>query len=139
MEVILSFTKILLLYFLTTCVFFAVDMVWLGLIAKKLYRKYLGGFMGDSIKWLPAIIFYLLFIVGVLLFVVFPAMEKESLTKAMLFGALFGLFTYATYDLTNFATLKGWPVQIVFIDILWGMVLAGAVSASGYLFARWLS
>ena len=114
-------------------------MVWLGLIAKKLYRKYLGSFMSESVNWLPAIIFYLLFIVGVLLFVVFPALEKESLTKAILFGALFGLFTYATYDLTNLATLKGWPIPIVFIDSLWGMFLSGVVSTSGYLFARWLS
>lgn len=131
--------KIFLLYFLTTCVFFAVDMVWLGFIAKKLYRKYLGGFLSDSVNWLPAIIFYLLFIVGVLIFAVFPALEKESLTKAILFGVLFGLFTYATYDLTNLATLKGWPLPIVFIDILWGMFLSGVVSISGYLFARWLS
>ncbi|MCJ7580145.1 MAG: DUF2177 family protein, partial [Candidatus Aminicenantes bacterium] len=85
------------------------------------------------------IIFYLLFIAGILIFVVFPALEKESLTKAIILGALFGLFTYATYDLTNLATLKGWPLPIVFIDIAWGMVLSGIVSTSGYFFARWLS
>ena len=132
-------TKIIMVYFLTTCVFFAIDMIWLGFIAKKFYRKYLGGFLSDNVNWLPAIIFYLLFIAGVLIFAVFPALEKESLTKAILFGALFGLFTYATYDLTNLATLKGWPLPIVFIDIIWGMVLSGIVSTSGYFFARWLS
>ena len=128
-----------MVYFLTTCVFFAIDMIWLGFIAKKFYRKYLGGFLSDNVNWLPAIIFYLLFIAGILIFAVFPALEKESLTKAILFGALFGLFTYATYDLTNLATLKGWPLPIVFIDIIWGMVLSGIVSTSGYFFARWLS
>ena len=139
MEDTMPFPKIALVYFLTTCVFFAIDMAWLGLIAKKLYRKYLGGFLSDSVNWLPAIIFYLLFIAGILIFVVFPALEKESLTKAIILGALFGLFTYATYDLTNMATLKGWPLPIVFIDIIWGMVLSGIVSTSGYFFARWLS
>lgn len=139
MEETMPLTKIIMVYFLTTCVFFAIDMIWLGFIAKKFYRKYLGGFLSDNVNWLPAIIFYLLFIAGVLIFAVFPALEKESLTKAILFGALFGLFTYATYDLTNLATLKGWPLPIVFIDIIWGMVLSGIVSTSGYFFARWLS
>ena len=134
----MALSRILLVYVLTTCVFFAVDMVWLGFIAKKIYRKYLGGFLSDSVNWIPAVIFYLLFVVGALLFVVFPALEKGSLTKAVVFGALFGLFTYATYDLTNLATLKGWPLQIVFIDIIWGMTLSCVVSTSGYLFARWL-
>jgi uncharacterized membrane protein len=131
--------RVIFLYFLTACVFFAVDMVWLGLIAKKMYRRYLGSFMSDKINWIAAVVFYLLFVVGILLFVVFPALEKESLGKAVFFGALFGLFTYATYDLTNLATLKDWPLPIVFIDILWGMILSGIVSTSGYLFARWLS
>ena len=146
MEETMPLTKIIMVYFLTTCVFFAIDMIWLGFIAKKFYRKYLGGFLSDRdlglygiAFWLPAIIFYLLFIAGILIFAVFPALEKESLTKAILFGALFGLFTYATYDLTNLATLKGWPLPIVFIEIIWGMVLSGIVSTSGYFFARWLS
>ena len=135
----MPFVKMIYLYFLTFLVFIVVDLVWLGFIAKKLYRKYLGSFMSDKINWLAAIIFYLLFIVGILIFVVLPAHEKVSLARAALYGALFGLFTYATYDLTNLATLKDWPLPIVFIDIVWGMALACIVATSSFLFTRWLA
>ncbi|MFT2588506.1 DUF2177 family protein, partial [Escherichia coli] len=73
-------------------------------------------------NWTAAIIFYLLFIIGIFIFTILPAVEKNSLTSAILLGALFGFFTYATYDLTNLATLKGWPLKIVFIDITWGTI-----------------
>lgn len=132
----MPFMKTIILYLCMTIVFFAIDMIWLGVIAKNVYRKFLGGFMTDSVKWGPAVVFYLLFIVGILIFAVLPAVEKDSFAKAVLLGALFGLFTYATYDLTNLATLKGWPLGIVFIDILWGMCLSGIVSTSGYLIAK---
>ncbi len=135
----MPFPKTVLLYFLTCAVFFAIDMLWLGVISKKLYRKYLGGFLSETVNWKAALIFYLLFIVGILIFVVFPSLEKGSWTRAILYGALFGFFTYATYDLTNLATLKNWPLAIVFIDIIWGMFLSAVVSLSGYGFARWLT
>ena len=93
-------------------------MVWLGIIAKDLYRKYLGSFLSDQVNWPAAIIFYLLFIVGIFIFAILPAVEKDSLIRAVILGALFGFFTYATYDLTNLATLKNWPLNIVFIDIV---------------------
>jgi uncharacterized membrane protein len=132
-------TKLILSYLLTTVVFFAIDMAWLGFIAKNMYRKYLGSFLSDTVNWTAAIIFYLLFIVGIFYFAILPAVEKNSLTKAVLNGALFGFFTYATYDLTNLATLKNWPLQIVFIDIIWGSVLTGLVSTSGYFIVKWVS
>jgi uncharacterized membrane protein len=132
-------TKLVLSYLLTTVVFFAIDMAWLGFIAKNMYRKYLGSFLSDTVNWTAAIIFYLLFIVGIFYFAILPAVEKNSLTKAVLNGALFGFFTYATYDLTNLATLKNWPLQIVFIDIIWGSVLTGLVSTSGYFIVKWVS
>ncbi len=135
----MPFTKILLSYFLTTLVFFAIDMVWLGFIAKNLYRKYLGGFLSDTVNWTAAIIFYLLFIIGIFFFAILPAHENNSLSKAIINGALFGLFTYATYDLTNLATLKDWPLPIVFIDIIWGMVLTALVSTAGFFIAKWVS
>lgn len=135
----MPFTKILLSYFLTTLVFFAIDMVWLGLIAKNLYRKYLGGFLSDTVNWTAAIIFYLLFIIGIFFFAILPAHENNSLSKAIINGALFGIFTYATYDLTNLATLKDWPLPIVFIDIIWGMVLTALVSTAGFFIAKWVS
>ncbi len=131
-------TKWVVAYFLTTVVFFAIDLTWLGLIAKSYYNRHLGHLMAEQVIWSAAIIFYLLFIVGIFLFVIAPAVEKQSWTHALLYGALFGLFTYATYDLTNLATLKGWPMSIVFVDILWGMVLTGVVSLAGYFITRWL-
>ena len=114
----MPFTKILLGYLLTTIVFFAIDILWLGLIAKGLYQKILGHLLAEQVNWTAAIIFYLLFIVGIFVFAIMPAVEKESFQYALIYGALFGFFTYATYDLTNLATLKDWPLKIVFIDIV---------------------
>jgi len=133
------FSKLIIGYLLTAIVFFAIDLVWLGVVAKGLYNKYLGNFLSDQVNWTAAIIFYLLFIVGIFIFAILPAVDKASLGKAILMGALFGFFTYATYDLTNLATLKGWPLTIVFIDIAWGSVLTGTVSAAGYTIMRWLN
>ena len=130
--------KLIFSYLLTTVVFFVVDMTWLGIIAKGLYKKYLGGFLSDNVNWPAAIIFYLLFIIGIFYFAILPAVEKNSLAKAIVAGALFGFFTYATYDLTNLATLKGWPLPIVFIDIIWGSVLTGIVSTAGFYIVKWI-
>jgi uncharacterized membrane protein len=134
----LSISKLLLAYCLTFMVFLAIDLVWLGFVAKDLYRRQLGGLLSENVNWAAAIIFYLLFVAGVFLFAIAPATEKQSLSHAVIYGVLFGFFTYATYDLTNLATLKGWPVKIVFIDIVWGMVLTGAVSTSGFFIVKWL-
>ena len=126
-------------YFLTTIVFFAIDIVWLGVIAKNMYQKYLGSFLTDQVNWVAAVIFYLLFIVGILVFAVYPGIQKGSVLTALLLGAFFGMCAYATYDLTNLATLKNWPIQIVFIDILWGAVLTGVVSVCGFYIVRFLN
>jgi len=130
-------SKIIITYLLTALVFFAIDLLWLGIVAKNLYQKYLGHLLGD-VNWVAAIIFYLIFISGILIFAVLPALEKGAVTHALIYGALFGFFTYATYDLTNLATLKDWPVQIVFIDIVWGMVLSSSVAVSGFYIGRWV-
>ena len=135
----MSIPKLIISYLLTALVFFAIDMVWLGLIAKNLYRKYLGSFLSDTVNWTAAIVFYLLFIVGIFYFAILPAIEKNSLAKAVLSGALFGFFTYATYDLTNLATLKNWPLPIVFIDMAWGALLTALVSTAGYYIVKWVS
>jgi uncharacterized membrane protein len=134
----MPFYKLIISYLLTAVVFFAIDMAWLGLIAKDLYRKYLGNFLSDNVNWTAAIVFYLLFITGIFYFAVLPAVEKNSLTKAIISGAFFGILTYATYDLTNLATLKNWPLPIVFIDIAWGALLTSIVSAAGYYIVKWL-
>jgi uncharacterized membrane protein len=131
--------KLIISYLLTTVVFFAIDLLWLGVIAKGWYSKYLGNLLSDQVNWTAAIIFYLLFIVGIFIFAILPAVDKASLSKAIVMGALFGFFTYATYDLTNLATLKSWPLTIVLIDITWGVVLTATVSAAGYTITRWIN
>ncbi len=110
----------------------AFDMVWLGLVAKNFYAKQVGFLMRSSINWTAAILFYLLFIGGLVLFVIAPAVEKKSWIHALLLGAIFGLITYATYDLTNLATLKNWPLAVTIVDLAWGAVLGGSVSAIAY-------
>jgi len=120
--------KFLLHFVIALIVFFAIDLVWLGLIAKNLYSKYLGFIMSDKVNWLAALIFYALFIVGLLVFVIEPALQDQNFTQLVLRAALFGLVTYATYDLTNLATLKDWPIQITIIDLIWGTTLSTLVS-----------
>lgn len=126
-------------YLLTTVVFFAIDLLWLGVVAKNFYSKYLADFLSDQVNWTSAIVFYLLFIVGIFVFVILPSTEKQSYMHAIIYGALFGFFTYATYDLTNLATLKNWPIKVVVVDILWGMVLTASVSVSGYYITQWMN
>lgn len=116
-------------------VFFVIDMLWLVLIAKNFYQKQIGFLMNPDTNWVAAIIFYLLFITGLIIFVISPAMEKHSWLHALLFGALFGLITYATYDLTNLATIKDWPLLVTIVDLIWGAVLAASVSVITYLIA----
>jgi uncharacterized membrane protein len=135
----MSVPKIIISYILTTIVFFAIDMVWLGFIAKNIYRKYLGTLLSDTVNWTAAIIFYLVFIVGIFIFVINPSVEKQSVFRAVVLGALFGFIAYATYDLTNYATLKGFPLNIVFIDLAWGAVLTSLVSLAGYYIVRVVS
>ena len=128
-------TMFLKLYCIALPIFFAIDMVWLGVAAKTFYAKHIGFLMKANVNWAAAILFYLLFIAGLVVFVVAPAIEKSSWEHALLFGALFGLITYATYDLTNLATLKDWPLVVTVVDLTWGMVLAASVSVATYLIA----
>jgi uncharacterized membrane protein len=127
------------LYFVTLAAFFAIDMVWLGFVARTFYRKYLGFLMAPNPNWLAAIIFYLLFIVGILVFVVLPGLEDNSFKTTLLRAALFGLITYATYDLTNLATVKDWPVLITVVDMAWGTILSVAVSSISFWAGKWLA
>ncbi|MBL8031194.1 MAG: DUF2177 family protein [Candidatus Doudnabacteria bacterium] len=124
------------LYFIALPVFFVIDMVWLGLVAKNFYRSQIGGLMKSDVNWLAAVIFYLIFIVGLVVFVVQPAMAKGSWVHALVFGALFGLVCYATYDLTNLAVAKDWPLLVTVVDLIWGAVLAAAVSTVTYVIAN---
>ena len=126
------------LYLITFAAFFAIDMLWLGWIARSFYRKTLGFLMAPAPNWAAAFVFYLLFIFGILFFVVVPGLQEGSLRSTLLRAALYGLITYATYDLTNLATLKDWPVFLTAVDITWGVVLSTLVSLVSFLAGRWL-
>lgn len=123
------------LYAIALPVFFVIDMIWLGLVAKDFYAKQIGSLLKPDVNWTAAIIFYLLFIVGLVIFVISPAMASGSWLKAVLLGALFGLICYATYDLTNLAVAKDWPLLVTIVDLIWGAVLASSVSVVTYLIA----
>ncbi len=119
-------------YGITLVVFLAIDAVWLLLIAKKLYSKYLGYIMAKSPNLVAALIFYLIFVAGMLYFVIDPAIEKESWQQALVAGMFFGFVTYATYDLTNLATIKDWPITITLIDLAWGSFVTAATCVISY-------
>lgn len=133
---ILNFIKI---YLIAVPIFFLIDMVWLGLISKSIYQKYMGHLMRPTPNWIAAVIFYLLFIVGLVIFAIYPAIRNNSWSYALLYGAMFGFFTYMTFDLTSLAVIKDWRWQIVIIDIIWGIFLSGSVSVFTYLIVKnWL-
>ena len=122
--------------YLATLVFFlVVDMTWLAGIAKKIYGRQMGSLMTRNIRWGAAGVFYALYILGIVIFAVRPAVEAGSLTTGLTLGALFGFFCYMTYDLTNLATLKGWPEKLIWIDIPWGTILTGSAA----LFGSWVA
>ena len=126
------------LYLITLLAFFAIDMLWLGLVARPFYQKQLGFLLAPHPNWAAAILFYLLFIAGILVFVVVPGLKADSLKSTLLHAALFGLITYATYDLTNQATIKDWPVLVTVIDLIWGIVLSVTVSLASFMAGKWL-
>lgn len=116
------------------------DFVWLGYVAKNLYRQEMGKILLDKPNMTAALLFYAVYIIGVIIFVVNPALAKDSLAHAAGYGALFGLVAYATYDLTSLAVLKGFSTKIVVIDLIWGMVLTAAISSITFaLVSKWVS
>jgi uncharacterized membrane protein len=132
----MNFMHFLKIYFIAVPVFFAIDLLWLGVVAKGIYKKYIGHLMLPIPNWPVAILFYLLFIIGLVIFTIQPALKTGSWTYALLYGALFGFFTYMTFDLTALAVLKDWPWQIVIIDIIWGVCLSTAVSLTAYFIGK---
>ncbi len=123
-------------YSIALTVFFAMDMLWLGVVAKDFYRARIGALMNPEVNWVAAVVFYLIFVFGLVTFVIEPALEKGDWTRAMLLGALFGFVCYATYDLTNLAVAKDWPLSVTIVDLAWGAVLASTVSTVTYLVAK---
>ena len=101
-------------------------------MAKDFYQRHLGYLMRPQVNWAAAISFYLLFVMGIVIFALKPALVEQNPTRALIYGALFGFFTYATYDLTNLATVRDWPVVVAVVDLVWGTVLCGAVAWVSY-------
>jgi len=123
------------LYGIGLVAFLAIDLVWLGVVAKGLYQKHLGHLMRTDVQWVPAVLFYMIFVAAIVVFVVQPAIERQSLTRAIGMGAFFGFAAYATFDLTCMALFKDFPASIAVIDLIWGAVLTASVSAVVYLAA----
>jgi uncharacterized membrane protein len=121
------------LYGVAVVAFLVIDMVWLGVIARSFYRAQIGHLMRDNVNWAAAFAFYLVFVSGIVVLVVWPAIQRQSLSHALALGALFGLVTYAAYDLTNLATLESFPLEVALVDLVWGMVLCATVSGITYL------
>ena len=119
--------------------FLVLDGLWLGVLMSSTYKELLGSLMLAQPKWGPAIVFYLMYVLGVVFFVVLPALARASARRAALAGAFFGLVAYGTYDMTNWATLQGWSAQLALMDMAWGGLLTCLASLSGYWTARKLA
>lgn len=127
------------LYLIALVVFLIVDAIWLSTIANKFYSQHLGYIMKAKPNYIAAAIFYLLFIVGLVYFVILPGVNDGNIWKVILSGFLFGFMTYATYDLTNLATIKDWPLIVTIVDLIWGSSLAIVVSVATYYIYNALS
>ena len=123
-------------YIATALVFVGMDAVWLTLAAQRLYRPLMGNMLLERFNLVPALLFYTAYIGGIVFFAVSPALHSGRWTTAALYGALLGLFAYGTYDLTNQATLRGWPVAVTIADLCWGIALTAFAAAIGYLVTR---
>lgn len=113
-------------------VFLAIDLTWLGFVARPFYRAQLGPLLKEDVSWGAAMTFYVIYVAGIVVLAVMPAVERESLLRALFLGASLGLVAYAAYDLTNLATLKGFPEVMAWVDLAWGAALTAAVSAITY-------
>lgn len=133
-----TMTYYLKLYLSTFAAFLAIDMLWLGIVAREFYKKQLGLLLAPDPNWFVAIIFYAVFVAGLLIFVVLPGLKAGSIRTTLSLAALFGFVTYATYDLTNLATIKNWPLPLTVVDILWGTILSVSVSFFGFTLGKWL-
>jgi len=112
--------------------FLVIDLIWLGILARGFYQRQMGSLMRPEVNWAAALAFYGIFVTGIVVLAVWPAVQKESFLQAVLLGALLGLVAYAAYDLTNLATLQGFPTTMAMVDLIWGTLLTGTVSAVTY-------
>lgn len=126
-------------YIATLVFFLAADFIWLGYVAFGWYRSQIGHLLADTVNFPAAVLFYAIYCIGIVYFAVMPALTAGGVFKAAMLGAMFGFFCYATYDMTNLATLKGWPLAMSLVDMAWGTVLTGASAAAGAYVAGRLS
>lgn len=133
------FAQAIIAYLATAVVFFTLDFIWLGHIARDLYRREIGPLLLEQFNLPVAGGFYALYVAGIVVFAVWPALNNASWQTALGLGALFGLMAYGTYDLTNLATLKGWTVNMVLMDVSWGTALTGTSALAGYWITRAVS
>jgi len=129
-------TTMIAAYLSTLVAFVLVDFMWLSTMAARLYRPILGDVLAPSVNFVPAITFYLLYPIGIVAFAILPALKSGGISAALTYGAMFGFFTYATYDLTNHATLRNWAWQITLLDVAWGSILACFAAAVGFWMAE---
>lgn len=128
--------KNFVLFAVTFVTLIVIDMVWIGIIAMPFYRQELGNLLADNINWPAALLFYAFYAIALLVFVIKPALAKASLKHALVYGVMLGFTAYMTYDLTNLATTRDWPLSITIVDLLWGTVLTASVSGVMYAIAR---
>ena len=125
----LSLGNMIMVYGLTACVFFVIDLFWLGAAAKGLYDRHIGGLLREQVNWAAAVLFYIVYIAGIQWFVLLPALQEGSgVLRTALMGGMLGLFAYCTFDLTALALIRGWSVTVAAIDIAWGTVLTGSTA-----------
>lgn len=132
-------TKHLVAWAATFIVLLVIDMLWLGVVAKNMYQEAMGDLMSPQPRLAFAAVFYLLYPIGLVIFAILPGIDAQSVTRAAMLGALFGLFCYSTYDLTNLAVVRNWPLALSFIDIAWGTLVSGVAAAAGAVALRWFS
>lgn len=123
-------------YVATGLVFLAIDAIWLTFAAQRLYRPLMGEMLLENFRFVPAMLFYLIYIAGIVVFAVAPAMAGGRWTTATIYGAFLGLFAYATYDLTNQATLRNWPLAVTVADLCWGTLLTASAATIGFVITR---
>jgi uncharacterized membrane protein len=133
--VIVTAVSFLKTYAAAAATMLALDLVWLGVVAKGLYAREIGTLLRPDVRWGAALLFYALYIAGIIVFAIAPAVEKRSMMRAITLGAFFGLVAYATFDLTSLALIRDFTVRVTVIDLIWGAVLTGTVAAAGYAVA----
>lgn len=126
-------------YIAALVIFGVIDILWLTFVGAKLFRDTLGDVLAQDVRMAPAIAFYLLYPLGVVFFAIAPALRDASVMTALINGAMFGLMTYATYDLTNYATVRNWTLNLTIIDLSYGAALTAATALLGYWITRWFS